>query len=224
MMERKLIAEGGIIDYDPSFLLQEEADKLVQYLTANVKWEQKYYTNYKTGDKFPQPRLTAWYADEATMAYSYSGVTQIVQAWLPELLELKKKIEDVTGVNYNSVLLNFYRNGNDSVGSHADDEKELGVDANIASISLGAMRRFLLGCYKQNTNWNREENEDLDNFIPGSDLNYELTNGSLLVMSGTTQHYWKHSIPKMVLTAGQIQAGVAPIGPRINLTFRKFYV
>lgn len=193
MIERRELDLGGIIDYDSGFLPKQEADSLLDFLRQNVTWEQKFYNYY--GKQVAQPRLTAWYADGSNMEYSYSGVTQVVQPWLPELLELKKKIEAVSGAEYNSVLLNFYRDGSDSVGLHADDEKELGKDPNIASISLGAVRTFQL--VKGN-----------------STIEYELDHGSLLVMSGTTQLYWKHAIPK----AYGLKEG------RINLTFRKFYL
>lgn len=195
MMERKLLEKGGILDYDTTFLSKEEADKLLEFLKQNVSWEQKFYTDRKTGEKYAQPRLTAWYADKSNMEYSYSGVTQVVQEWLPELLELKKKIEAVSGAEYNSVLLNFYRDGSDSVGLHADNEKELGTNPNIASISLGTTRTFQL-----------VRNDQL--------VEYDLSHGSLLIMSGTTQRHWKHAIPK----AYGLKEG------RINLTFRKFYV
>lgn len=202
MIERKLLAEGGIIDYHEHFLSKEEADNLFLQL-KNIDWEQKEYTDRKTGEKFKQPRLTAWFADNSDMEYSYSGVTQKVQVWTPALLDLKSKIESIADATYNSVLLNYYRDGKDSVGYHADDEKELGINANIASLSLGSPREFLLKQYKTS-----------DKSKPQGFEGYELTHGSLLIMSGTTQHYWKHSVPKD-------ETGKA--GPRINLTFRKFY-
>lgn len=193
MMERKLLDQGGLVDYDSTFISEQEADRLLDFLKSHITWEQKFYHYY--GKQVAQPRLTAWYADDPGMKYSYSGVTQTVLPWLPELIELKKKIEATTGWQYNSVLLNFYRDGSDSVGLHADNEKELGKDPNIASVSLGAPRIFQL--------------------VRGeSTIDYELTHGSLLVMSGTTQRYWKHTIPK----AYGLKEG------RINLTFRTIYV
>lgn len=198
MMKRALIDRGGTLDFDTEFLSKEDADLLFTFLKEKVSWEQKFYTDYRTKQQYPQPRLTAWYADDTEMAYSYSGVTQVVQPWLPELLELKKKIEKVSGAEYNSVLLNFYRDGSDSVGYHADDEKELGKNANIASISLGVTRQFLL---KSNAP------------VIGDPIKYELSHGSLLIMSGSVQENWKHSVPK----AYEIKEG------RINLTFRKFF-
>lgn len=201
MKETKLIAEGGVLDFDPNFLAIGSSQELFRILRDNVSWEHKHYTDRKTGTQYPQPRLTAWFADDVNMAYSYSGVTQIVQPWIPELLEVKTKIENVTGAKYNSVLLNYYRNGMDSVGLHSDNEKELGKNPNIASVSLGATRTFTLEQYRSS-----------DSNPPSGYEEYELTAGSLLVMSGTTQHFWKHSIPK-----------VKNAGPRINLTYRYFY-
>lgn len=226
MMQRKLIAQGGILDFDPGFLSRYEADHLFRVCQEDIDWEQKHYKNYRTGESFPQPRLTAWFADDAKMAYSYSGVTQKVQYWIPELLELKNRVEKATNAVYNSMLLNYYRDGKDSVGSHADDEEELGINATIASVSLGDTRTFRLGCYKSNPRWLVPQQADwlYEVYAPGSDHEYELSHGSLLVMSGTTQHYWKHEIPKQLLTPGQIKLGVKGVGPRVNLTFRWFKV
>lgn len=200
-MDKKLIAEGGVLEFDSKFLSEEDSNQLFSFLKDNVTWEQLFYTG-KNSKKIYQPRLTAWYADDENMSYSYSGVTQTVKKWLPELLDLKNKIESVSGVSYNSVLLNYYRDGNDSVGLHADDEKELGINANIASISLGSTRTFILSQY-------RSKNGNLSSNVK----EFDLTNGSFLIMNGSTQHYWKHSIPKSIIE----------VGPRINLTYRKFY-
>jgi alkylated DNA repair dioxygenase AlkB len=191
--------EGGILDYYPEFLDQEKATNLLNVFINTVAWEQKLYTNFK-GEKFPQPRLTAWFADNENLTYSYSKVTQIVQPWTNELLALKEVIEDCANFKYNSVLLNYYRNGKDSVGMHSDNEKELGLNANIASLSLGATRTFNLSQFKSNSNPAQLGFEQ-----------FKLTNGSLLIMAGTTQQFWKHSVPKD-LNCDQ---------PRINLTFRK---
>lgn len=196
MFERKLLAEGGIIDFKSDFLSEEEADKYFAALQEQTSWDQHEYKNYRTGSMIKVPRLTAWYADSEDMNYSYSGITETVKTWTPLLLVLKDKIEEATAVKYNSVLLNCYRNGKDSVGFHADDEKELGINANIASLSLGGARTFQLDQYKGRPPLGKET--------------FSLTHGSLLVMSGATQHYWKHSIPKTY----------KDVGPRINLTFR----
>lgn len=206
MKELKLIAEGGALEFDPDFISKEESEKLFQFLQTNVAWEQKHYTDRKTGQQYPQPRLTAWFADDTNMAYSYSGVTQIVQPWIPELLDLKNRIENITEAKYNSVLLNYYRNGMDSVGYHSDNEKELGNNPVIASVSLGETRTFMLQQYRR-----MDKSGSLIPCTIGYE-EYELTSGSLLVMSGTTQHFWKHSIPKTSRNE-----------PRINLTYRYFH-
>jgi alkylated DNA repair dioxygenase AlkB len=207
MNTRIHILEGGILDFDPVFLPKEEADTLFDYLNNNVKWEQKHYKHYKTGELIPQPRMTAWYADDVSMSYAYSGVVQTVLPWLPNLVSLKDKLEVATGAKYNSVLLNLYRSNNDSVGLHADDEAVHGTNATIASVSLGDTRTFLIKRYRTNPTFIADENTTL-----GEIHSFNLSHGSLIVMSGTTQHYWKHEVPKSKLKAG----------PRINLTYRWF--
>lgn len=198
----KLLTEGGILQYCSDFLSEQTANDLFESLKDNTPWSQHYYTNFNTGEKYPIPRLTAWYADDPSMIYSYSGLKEKVLPWTQELLDIKKQIEIFAGNDYNSVLLNYYRHENDSVAFHADDEKELGINPTIASISLGAPRQFVLKQYKASKG----------NQVSAQEIKYDLANGSLLVMSGTTQHYWKHSIPKARYY----------VPPRINLTFRKF--
>ena len=139
------------------------------------------------------PRLTAWYAD-AGLTYSYSGVTHRAAPWTPELLAVKERAEAAAGANWNSLLLNLYRDGQDSIGFHADDEPELGTNPVIGSISLGAERRFVL-----------------KHPASGEKVEFALPHGSLLVMGGASQHHWRHGLPK---TSKQV-------GPRINLTFRR---
>ena len=145
------------------------------------------------GKEIDLPRLTAWYGDEGKN-YSYSGIKVVPMKWTPTLLEIKSKIELVSGVIFNSVLLNYYRTGKDSVSWHSDDEPELGKNPPIGSVSFGAKRPFQL---------KHIENKNLKGTV-------ELTNGSFLLMKGPTQHFWQHQIPK---TTKQI-------GERINLTFR----
>lgn len=198
----KILAEGGLVQYGVDFLSEDEANKLFLHLKDNTPWVQNYYTNFETGNKLPMPRLTAWYADDSNMTYIYSGIREAVLPWTPELLIIKEQIEKYTGHQYNSVLLNYYRDGNDSVGFHADDEKELGKDPTIASLSLGAPREFIL----------KQDKVVKGNNASKQEVRYMLTNGSLLVMGGTTQHYWKHSIPKVKYY----------VDARINLTFRQF--
>lgn len=179
------------IIYYPNFLLQEEADSLFQELQKNTPWQQDEITVY--GKKHLQPRLTALYGNEGK-PYSYSNIVMKPHYWTLPLLKMKALVEDVSGTNFTTALLNYYRNGNDGNGWHADNEKELGINPIIASLSLGTDRNFQL---KHNTDDSVKKNIVLEN-------------GSLLLMKGTTQHFWKHQIPKTKKT----------VGPRINLTFR----
>jgi alkylated DNA repair dioxygenase AlkB len=179
------------IDYYPDFFSQEKANELFEKLKTEVPWQQDDITVY--GKTHPQPRLTALYGNDGK-AYGYSNIIMQPHSWSPLIMFIKNEIEDVCEQNFTTVLLNNYRNGKDSNGWHADNEKELGRNPIIASVSFGAERVFQL---KHNT-------------IPDVRQNITLQHGSLLVMQGTTQHFWKHQIPK---TAKEI-------GSRINLTFR----
>lgn len=181
----------GQITYQPKYFESSKADILFQLLIHSIKWSQEEMKMYGKLVKFP--RLTAWYGD-AGMTYRYSGKTYNPLAWTDDLLEIKKSIETSTQQEFNSVLLNYYRNGQDSMGWHADDEKELGPNPFIASINFGATRPFQI-----RHNHTKEKHEIL------------LEHGSLLTMGGTFQHHWKHQIPK--------RKGIQD--PRINLTFRK---
>ncbi len=145
------------------------------------------------GKEVMQPRLTAWYGDSGK-GYSYSGITMQPTPWNSTLIQIKEKIEKSSGVKFNSALLNFYRDENDSMGWHRDNEKELGENPSIGSVSFGATRTI---------NFRHYFDKRLKNSI-------DLTDGSFLLMKGETQHYWQHSISKKSY----------PIGPRINLTFR----
>jgi alkylated DNA repair dioxygenase AlkB len=186
MQQQIDIRDGGTIFYDESFYLADEADALFEELRTQTPWKQE---QSRFG---PFPRLTAWYAD-AGMSYSYSGVTHEAIPWTPTLSEVRRRVEAVAQTPLNSLLLNFYRDGQDSIGYHADAEPELGVNPVIASISLGGVRQFVMKHIKT-----------------GEKLKYDLAHGSLLIMGGTSQHHWLHSVPKTK----------AAVGPRINLTFR----
>jgi alkylated DNA repair dioxygenase AlkB len=179
------------ITYYPSFLSQKEADSLFNELLESIPWQQDEITVY--GKKHLQPRLTALYGNEGK-PYSYSDIVMHPHYWTLSLQKIKTLVESVSETNFTTVLLNYYRDGNDGNGWHADNEKELGVNPIIASISLGAERNFQL---KHNIDKTQKKNIILEN-------------GSLLLMKGTTQHFWKHQVPKTA----------KPIGPRINLTFR----
>lgn len=181
------------IQYDPFFIEATEALRLFEKLKLELPWE---HTKIKLfGKEFDIPRTEAYFADKG-MTYGYSGKKLTLNPWNPELLTLKKRIEQQTGHSFNACLANFYRDGNDSNGLHADNEVELGKNPVIASLSFGATRKFRL---KHN------ETKEV--------VNYELTNGSLLIMSGECQHFWKHEVPKQK----KIQEG------RINLTFRRIF-
>ncbi len=173
------------------FFGEAESEKLFQALADNIHWAEQNITIY--GKTVKVPRLVAWYGD-AGKSYTYSGTTMHPEPWTPVLSMMKVRIEAVAGIVFNSVLLNFYRNGQDSMGWHSDDEPELGANPVIASVSFGATRTF---------QFKHKHNSELRQSI-------DLTPGSLLLMGGTTQHFWKHQIPKTKKT----------LGPRINLTFR----
>ena len=161
-------------------------------LKNEIAWQQDKMSMY--GKEVNLPRLTAWYG-ENDKNYSFSGITLKPLYWTGILLQIKKAIETVETTNFNSVLLNLYRNGQDSINWHTDAEKELGKNPIIASVSFGETRKFQL---------KHRYNKDLDN------VNIDLLNGSLLIMKGETQHFWLHQIPKTTKV----------IGERINLTFR----
>jgi alkylated DNA repair dioxygenase AlkB len=180
--------------YYPHFFTTEEADGIYQELLEKTPWQQD--TIKLFGKTHLQPRLTALYGNEGK-PYSYSNIKMEPHPWNPLLREINLKLASEINNTFTSVLLNLYRDGKDSNGWHADNEKELGKNPVIASLSFGAERAFHL---QHNTEKTLKHKIILEH-------------GSLLVMKGTTQHYWKHQIPK---TAKEI-------GNRINLTFRNIY-
>lgn len=184
------LADGGQLSYFENFFTKEASDLLFQVLLKKTPWKQE-KTFY--GNTFP--RLTSYYADDG-VKYSYSGATHESLQWPHYLLEVKKRVQKESGKTFNSMLLNYYRDGKDSIGWHSDNEKELGLNPTIASISLGAERNFQI-----RHNKNKEKQE------------YILKHGSLLIMDGTMQHHWQHCVPKTT----------KEIGPRINLTLRNIY-
>ena len=193
IMEIIEIKDGGKLFYSENFLKPDVADALFDYLKRKVCWNQNSIKLFnKTIDL---PRLTAWYAD-AGVTYKYSRISHSGTGWTDQLTELKRRVEQASQSNFNSVLLNLYRDGNDSVGWHSDNEKELGKNPLIASVSLGSTREFVL---------KHIETEEK--------IRYHLSHGSLLVMGGTTQDYWLHSLLKTK----------EEVGERINLTFRQTY-
>ena len=178
------------IEYRPNFYSRDESTHLFDNLLDSTDWRQDTITVY--GKAHLTPRLTSWIG-EPWMDYSYSNHTMTAQAWSPLLLSIKHKIEDATGDSFNSVLLNYYRDGKDSNGWHSDDEPELGAEPVIASLSLGAPRNFHL---------RHKKDKSLTHKM-------SLDHGSLLMMRGQTQACWQHHIPKR-----------AKAEARLNLTFR----
>lgn len=187
---------GADVRFDPVFLPSSEADTLLRLLTDTAAWEQRHITLF--GQRHPQPRLTAWYGDPGA-SYTYSGLRWEPQPWLPALTQLRIRLEEATSARYNSVLLNLYRDGRDSMGYHADDEPELGPAPTIASLSLGSTRRFRL-----------RPRPGLETPADAAPLGLDLSSGSLLLMRGLTQAHWQHAVTKTTRS----------VGPRLNLTFR----
>jgi alkylated DNA repair dioxygenase AlkB len=188
---QEIVLQDGILEYHPHFFPAREADELLQQLLQGISWKQESMNMY--GKKVLFPRLMAWHGD-AGSAYAFSGATYHPQPWTPPLELIRQRIGPVAGVTFNSVLLNLYRDGRDAMGWHADDEPELGHNPVIASVNLGATRRFMLR-YKKDHQLKYE---------------LELQHGSLLIMKGALQHYWQHQVPKTA----------RPLPSRINLTFR----
>jgi alkylated DNA repair dioxygenase AlkB len=173
------------------FFSTSEADRLFRELRDTTVWRQETITLY--GRTIDVPRLTAWYGDECT-TYVYSGIKNEPLPWTSVLLEVKRAVEPVAGIVFNSVLLNRYRTGRDSVAWHADDEPEFGEHPVIASVSFGGTRTFELRHKRRK----------------GLKASVELTHGSLLIMRGTTQANWLHRIPKTARSVAE----------RLNLTYR----
>jgi alkylated DNA repair dioxygenase AlkB len=183
----------GRLRFADAFYSADEAQAMLRALLAETPWQQEFISVY--GKRHAQPRLSAWYGD-ADAHYSYSGIQLTPLAWTTLLHDIKSAIESASGHYFNSVLLNYYRDGQDSMGWHSDDELSLGVNPVIASLSLGATRRFKL----------RHISNRLEKIRV-----LALAAGSVLMMEDATQHYWQHSVPKeSVMT-----------GARVNLTFRQ---
>lgn len=193
MREKLPMRDADVVLYR-QFFTSEASDDLLQTLLSEIDWKQEAIR--MMGKAIPIPRLTAWYGDEGTV-YRWSGITQHPLAWTPLLKKIKQPIEEAAQTHFNSVLLNLYRSGQDSVSWHSDDEPEL--DPVIASVSFGAMRPFQF--------------KRIDD--PKERLSIELPHGSLLIMGGETQQYWQHRIAK----TNAPQA----VRIRINLTFRTIH-
>lgn len=182
--------ENGEYIYIPDFYSREKANNFLKAFIEGIEWNQESMNMY--GKQVLFPRLTAWYG-ENDKPYSFSGITLQPKPWSKELLEIKKDIEPLSKVVFNSVLLNRYRDGKDSISWHTDAEKELGENPVIASVNFGAERVFQLR--------HMETKEKIE---------IVLKHGSLLIMQGELQHYWQHQVPKTKKVNSE----------RINLTFR----
>jgi len=176
------------IYWQPDFLSEELSAQLFHQLLNSLNWRQEKIQMF--GRQVLQPRLQAWYG---TKSYTYSGLTMQPEPWTEPLSFIRQACEQVSGQEFNSVLANLYRDGNDSMGWHQDNEKELGHQPVIASVSLGESRRFLLR-----------------NKLSGEKHEWQLSSGSLLIMAGNTQNHWQHSVPKTKKAKGN----------RTNLTYR----
>jgi alkylated DNA repair dioxygenase AlkB len=185
---QRIPIEDGELYFMQRLPLPWDSATLLQRLLAETEWRAETITLW--GKPVQQPRLSAWYGDAR---YSYSGMTLEPQPFTPLQLAIKAAIEQASGRRFNSVLLNYYRDEQDSMGFHSDDERELGQNPAIASFSVGEARTFILK-HKR---------------LPKT-VKLSLGDGSLLLMAGSLQHHWRHGINKEK----------SPRGPRINLTFR----
>ena len=185
-----LLPKDGIAIYHGVIFGEKEATQISKELLDTIPWKQDEVVMF--GKKIMTKRKVAWYAD-AGITYTYAGVKKSGLQWTEPLLKIKQKVEAITGSTYNACLLNLYHEGEEGMGWHRDNEKEIVTESSIASVSLGAARKF---AFKHATT-----NERID---------IELENGSLLDMKGAIQHHWYHSLPKS-MRIKQL---------RINLTFR----
>ena len=186
-------ADNLSVKYIENFFDFDQSQLYMKYLTNDIKWKREKIRMW--GREIVTKKRIAWYADEGK-SYTYSGSTFHPDQWNELLLEIKKQVEQYIKFQFNSVLLNEYPNGKVGMGWHSDDERELGTDPIIASLSFGANRDFI---FKHKTDKSFEN------------IKIHLKSGSLLLMLGSTQHHWKHSLPKRLKVRE----------PRINLTFRK---
>jgi alkylated DNA repair dioxygenase AlkB len=185
-----LLPYDGEVNYYGPVLSIAEADHYLATLLSTIAWKNDEAIVF--GKHIVTQRKVAWYADKE-FSYTYSNTTKQALRWTSELLALKASVEKLTKTQFNSCLLNLYHNGNEGMGWHSDDEKALGKNTSIASLSFGAERKFALKHRKSKQ---------------GTSL--ILQHGSLLVMKGTTQTNWLHSLPKTTKVTT----------PRVNLTFR----
>ncbi len=186
-----LLPCDGTVHYHGPVMSYDEAQRYLHALLSQVPWRHDEAIIF--GKHIVTARKVAWYGD-ARYAYTYSGTTKQALLWNDELLQLKARVEKITGTRFNSCLLNLYHDGSEGMAWHSDDEKALGRNTTIASLSLGAERKFAFKHKRQ----------------PELTVSVTLEHGSLLVMQGITQTHWLHSLPKSKRVSE----------PRVNLTFR----
>lgn len=188
-IDNLLPEDGTVLYYGPVMSLQQ-ADHYLERLLETIQWQNDEAIIF--GKHFITKRKVAWYGD-ARFSYTYSNTTKHSLLWTEELLELKALTEQITGEQFNSCLLNLYHDGDEGMAWHSDDEKALGKDTAIASLTLGAERKFAFKHKKTKQT-----------------VSLVLQHGSLLIMKGTTQTHWLHRLPKTTKVKR----------PRVNLTFR----
>jgi len=190
---RIVLARGAWLDHEPAWLSREEADRALSALRDELAWEQREIVLF--GRRVLQPRLIAWAGE---LGYRYSGQTLEPREFTPTVRRLLDRVRADAGAPFNHVLVNRYRDQDDSMGLHADDEPELGRDPRVATVSLGADRRFVVRPRRK-----------------GDPLRQDLTmsHGALLVMGGTCQRHYVHGVPRAARAAGE----------RISLTFRRLH-
>lgn len=189
--QNNLLPYDGLVNYHPFTFSREEIKAYFSYLSTEIQWQQDVVKLF--GKTFITDRKVAWYA-EKPFIYRYSGQSKIALPFSPTLIDIKSRVEKITGCEYNACLLNYYHNGSEGMGWHSDNEKSIRPNSSIASVSLGVTRKFQ---FKHKTQ--------------GLKLDLILDSGSVLDMRGETQEFWLHALPKSKKV----------VGTRINLTFRK---
>ncbi len=190
MKSQIILNHDGVIEYSDNYI-----EDLMEDIIRDISWRNDSITMF--GKTYPQPRQTAWYGD-AGIEYQYSKIKMITIEWTPLLKKIKDQLEQDLETKFNSVLINYYRDGQDHMSFHSDNEKELGNNPTIASLSFGVTRKFHL-------------KHRFDSSIPNKII--ELKSKSLLVMKNELQHFWLHKISKSTKVSG----------PRLNLTYRYIY-
>jgi alkylated DNA repair dioxygenase AlkB len=188
---QNLLPHKGELYYESDFFSEKESEMFFHELKDNSAWSQQEIKIY--GKSVMQPRLVGFYGN-CGVQYKYSALSLSAVGWNKSLLHIKEKIDKELNLQFNSALLNLYRDGNDSMGWHRDNEKELGIEPLIVSISFGALRKFQLREYKNKL----------------SKVILEPASGSLILMKGVIQENWEHCVPKTKLKVGE----------RVNVTFR----